>query len=159
MNKELLQKLFHIKAVLFDLHGVLIQNNNGSELENCCEELKYFATHVEAYNIKVGILSSGIDQQLRDHLEKETGVIILNSSLNKIESAEKFLIQNQLEFENLLYIGDDILDMPLLQKAGIGAAPGTARREVKRIVDYICRGTTVELMMYELFHLIEKAQK
>lgn len=159
MNKILLDKLALIKAVLFDLHGVLIAHEKNDEVVECCKELKYFISHVTEFNISVGILSSGINEQLRDHLEKETGVTILNSSLNKVESAEKYLQENQFDFENLLYVGDDILDMPLLQKSGVSIAPGTARREVKRIADYICRGITIELMIYEIYHLIEKAKR
>ena len=158
MNKELVEKLSNIKAVLFDLHGVLINTEENEEVFECCQELKYFISHVKNFNILVGILSAGINQQLKKHLEQEIDVLILNSSINKVGSAEKFLENNQLGFENLLYVGDDILDLPLLQKSGVSIAPGSARREVKRIADYICRGTTVELMIYEIYHLIEKAK-
>jgi len=44
---------------------------------------------------------------------------------------------DNLQPENILYMGDDIPDYPVMQKAGIAAAPADAAPEVKSIAHYV----------------------
>jgi len=55
----------------------------------------------------------------------------------KLEVYEKFLEQRALNAEQVLYIGDDIPDIPVLKAAGVSACPSDAVEEAKAASDYI----------------------
>ena len=60
-----------------------------------------------------------------------------------------------LKFSNVLYIGDDMLDIPLLQKAGVAIAPSSARREVKRVVDFTVEINVNGSILQSVLEMIE----
>ena len=56
---------------------------------------------------------------------------------DKIKTYEEFLRNNGLEDREVLCMGDDIPDYPLLKRAGVSACPADAAVEIKGIADYI----------------------
>ena len=57
--------------------------------------------------------------------------------VDKVKAAEKWLREVNVSFEHCAYMGDDILDVPLLEKVALRAAPIQAEKIVKNMVDFI----------------------
>ena len=57
---------------------------------------------------------------------------------NKLDIFIKWMVKYNLTFENTAVIGDDLVDLPLIEKCGFSACPSDAADEVKDMVDYIC---------------------
>lgn len=55
----------------------------------------------------------------------------------KINAFRSFCDKYSLSPEEVLYIGDDIPDIPVIKAAGIGAAPSDAVREARDAADYV----------------------
>lgn len=53
---------------------------------------------------------------------------------NKFKCLKEIIEKNKLDFKNIAAIGDDINDIPILEKVGLPIAVGDAVREVKEIV-------------------------
>lgn len=62
---------------------------------------------------------------------------IKDKSSNKIMCAEKILTENNYTFENLAFMGDDIPDLGLLEKAYLSACPADAVLEIQSKVHFI----------------------
>jgi 3-deoxy-D-manno-octulosonate 8-phosphate phosphatase (KDO 8-P phosphatase) len=58
-------------------------------------------------------------------------------SRDKMENLEDFLAQHDFEAENILYMGDDIPDYPVMQLVGFPTCPSDAVEEIKSISKYI----------------------
>lgn len=56
---------------------------------------------------------------------------------NKLQSIDQFLRQHQAEWKHTLFMGDDIPDMEVMRKAGMGCAPADAVHEILEIARYI----------------------
>lgn len=56
---------------------------------------------------------------------------------NKKQLLEKWCAEKGVEWKQLLYMGDDLPDVPLLQSAGLAACPADAVGEVKKVSHYI----------------------
>ncbi len=54
----------------------------------------------------------------------------------KLEGFEKLLSQSSLKPENIAYIGDDVLDIPVAKRVGFSVAVSNAVEELKRTVHY-----------------------
>jgi 3-deoxy-D-manno-octulosonate 8-phosphate phosphatase (KDO 8-P phosphatase) len=59
--------------------------------------------------------------------------------VDKVAAAEEWLRPRGLQISQIAYMGDDLIDIELLEKAGWSAAPSNARREVKTAVSYVTK--------------------
>jgi 3-deoxy-D-manno-octulosonate 8-phosphate phosphatase (KDO 8-P phosphatase) len=56
---------------------------------------------------------------------------------NKINQYTEILEKYNLNPENILYMGDDIPDIPVMQKVGLASCPNDAVNEVQQTAKYI----------------------
>ena len=156
---DILGKIKKVKLFLFDLEGVLLnpqEIKNHNSLQQFYVSLQSFCTKLDRLGLKFAILTAREDDKLTSEIRKIENCQILTSSINKKFLADQVNEKFGIRYENIFYIGDDILDLPLLQAAGVSAAPRSARREVKRVVDYITEGTNGQEIMDEIIHLLKK---
>lgn len=137
------------KLVLFDLDGVLIQEHRDYTLEQILKPLKKFVEELSEHGVRFAIISGRRKDEVTDFIN-EYNIPLINSSLNKVSDAEKLIKEIGINFNEVFFMGDDILDIPLLQKVGFSAAPKNARREVKRVVMKIIPAEDVEFMLNEI---------
>jgi len=142
-----------IKLVLFDLDGVLIQENRDFTLDQILIPLKNFIKDICEKGMLVAIITGRQDDEVTNLVE-QYNIHVINSSINKLANAEKIINNLRIDISEVFFIGDDILDIPLLQKVGISAAPRNARREVKRVVDKIISAEDVEFLLNEIKSIV-----
>jgi 3-deoxy-D-manno-octulosonate 8-phosphate phosphatase (KDO 8-P phosphatase) len=127
-----------IKLVLFDISGVLIKENSNSTNEEILSNLKKLTQLLNTNHIHTGVLSIKEESVPLNAFNNSVVNFVILSQLNKEDSLLNF-IKDKYSFEEIFYIADDLLDVPVLQKVGISASPMSARREVKRIVNFVIR--------------------
>jgi 3-deoxy-D-manno-octulosonate 8-phosphate phosphatase (KDO 8-P phosphatase) len=158
MKANILKKLSEIKLFLFDLDGVLIHKDNFTEedqdkffslVETVCSKLSM-------QNKKIGIVTARDEDQFVARLREILKCGVISSSIEKVTSVDKLVNQLSLDYNEVFYAGDDILDIPLLKKCGLSAAPSNARREVKRIVDFTLKSNSASGIFSELFSIVNK---
>lgn len=137
-----LDNIHRIKCFIFDYDGVIsdggvfmLPTGEGVRRSNVKDG---YALH---YAVKSGyivsVISGGTGDNMRVRM-KSLGVenVMLGVSY-KLDKFEDFLIENDLQAEEVLYMGDDIPDYEVVKAAGIGACPADACYEIKSIADYI----------------------
>ena len=89
---------------------------------------------------------------------RELGIEELHQgSANKLEACQRLLKKLSLDFDQILYLGDDLPDLAPMLRAGISAAPQDAAAEVREAAQWklSCRGgdgafrETVERLLRE----------
>ena len=164
MKKELKEKLFKIKMLILDVDGVL---TDGSIVYSASgEEIKTFNVHdgygieiLKQHGIPVGIITgrtSAIVERRALDLKIED---LVQGTIDKVPVAENFAKKYNITLEEIVFIGDDLFDIPLLQKVGFSAAPKNARKEVKRIVDYVTKKEGGKGAVREVIDMILEAKK
>ncbi len=164
VRKNANEKAKKVKMILLDVDGVL---TDGSIIySSSCGEIKIFNAQ-DGYGIvraielglKVGIIT-GRESEIIKKRANELGIIdLIQNAINKVKPFENLMAKYNLNPENFCYVGDDILDIPLLKMVGFSAAPSNARREVKRIVDYVASESGGNGAVREIIDFILKAQK
>jgi YrbI family 3-deoxy-D-manno-octulosonate 8-phosphate phosphatase len=86
---------------------------------------------------RVAIISGARDQNVITRLQYLGITDIFINVENKLPVYETYIKKNNLLPKEVLYMGDDIPDIPLLKKVGLSAAPHDAVTEVLNAVDYI----------------------
>ncbi len=160
VRQETLDKVKDVKLFLFDLEGVLLFKNNLTEeksrqtfMEQILKACKEFCK----YNVRFGIVTAHKEDEFIDELRKIENCIILSTSVEKVSAVEELLNKLNLGFDKIFYMGDEVLDIPLLRKCGLSAAPKSSSREVKRVVDLLINSTSAEDVFKEIFNLFQKA--
>ncbi len=161
---KLTTKLKKIKAVLLDVDGVLtdgaiIYGADGIELKIFDSQDGFGIVNAIKQGIRVGIITarkSGVVERRAADL----GIVDLyQGSIDKLTPYEKVKKTYLLGDAEVAYIGDDLLDLPLLQRVGFSAAPANAVRDVKMKVDYVAKASGGHGAVREVMDVILKAQK
>ena len=138
-----LNKLKHITTFVFDVDGVL---TDGSVYVG--EET---GEQTRAFNIKDGYAMqlavkcgfnvcaiSGSRSKSAIHRLNSLGVTdVFVGARNKAEKFRLFLEERRIKAINVLYMGDDIPDLEVIQMAGLPVCPADAAEEIKAVCEYI----------------------
>ena len=131
-----------IRAVALDVDGVLTDGGiwwgpNGEEWKRFC-----FADIMGvSLACKAGLLVtliSGEDSPLVDRFAAKFKLVdITRGTRDKAQALRSFAERNQLQLNEICFMGDDINDLPALELAGLAAAPADARPAVLRKAAFI----------------------
>lgn len=134
--------LTKIKGIAFDVDGVLspsvIPLHPSGEPMRCVSIKDGYAIQLAVkHGYKIAIITGGNTEAVRKRFEG-LGVqdVIMGASV-KIEYFNKWLERNNLQPEEVVYVGDDIPDIEVMQVAGLSVAPADAAPEVKAVAKYI----------------------
>ena len=83
---------------------------------------------------------------------------VIQGQPKKLEAYKAILIRAGVTDEEVAYIGDDLPDLPILQRVGLAVAVANAVYEVKRAAHYITTVPGGQGAVRELVELILKAQ-
>ncbi len=155
--------LTKIKAFIFDVDGVL----TGGEIiyTNSEEEAKVFnikdgwaIVEVKKYGFITGIIT-GRSSEIVNKRAKELGIdYLVQGELKKLDAYEKFKLQYGLADEEIAYIGDDLIDLPILLRCGFAVCPADANDEVKSRVHSISQFIGGKGAAREMIEKVLKAQ-
>ena len=135
-------KLKSVKAFIFDVDGVLTDGTvlvleNGLQARRMHIKDGFALQMAEKNGYKVLIISGGDSPQVKHRLEKLGITDIHMPVLDKKAFVLDYMSANNLKAEEVLYMGDDLPDLPTLTVVGLPCCPADAVSEVKEAVQYI----------------------
>lgn len=134
--------LSQIKGVVFDVDGVLSpstipMDNNGVPMRMVNIKDGYALQLAVKSNLKIAIITGGDTENIIHRYSKLGIKDIYIKASHKLEILQRWMTDNNLNPENVAYMGDDIPDLKCLRHVGLPCAPFDAAREVKETVTYI----------------------
>lgn len=137
-----LEKLKNISAFVLDVDGVLtngtlLLTESGEQLRQFNIKDGYALQLAVKKGFKIAVISGARSKGVEARM---TGLGIKDVFLgvdSKAEIYHKFLKDSGLSSNQVLFIGDDIPDLRLMQMAGLAACPADAVEEIKALADYI----------------------
>jgi len=136
------QRLSQITTLLFDVDGVLtdgkvIITTEGEMYRQMDTKDGYALKCALDAGLKIVIISGGTNEGVRNRL-KALGVYdIYLGAHHKLDAYQDLLDNYDLKPENMLYMGDDVPDIPVMEKVGVSCCPQDAVTDVLQISDYI----------------------
>ena len=133
-------KLKDITTFIFDVDGVLTDGKVYLLKEEVVRAVNskdgYALQYASKNNYDIFIITGGYSEDLKKRLI-DLGIkdVFLRSS-KKIDVYNGIKEKYSIEDKQVLYMGDDIPDIPVLKIAGVSCCPQDAAIDVKEIVDY-----------------------
>ncbi len=87
--------------------------------------------------IDVAVISGGDSKSVRERAQFLGIKHVYLGDENKLIALDKIMKDTGYKYEQLAFVGDDLFDMPVLEKVGFSATVPHAVVEVKEIVHYI----------------------
>lgn len=160
----LFSKMKKIKAIFLDVDGVLtdgtiIYGSDGFELKVFDSKDGFGIANAIRSGIRVGIITARKSEAVKRRANELGIVDLYEGSIDKITPLEEIERTYSLSDSEIAYVGDDILDLPVLQRVGFSAAPANAMRDVRIKVDYVSKVKGGHGAVREIIDLILKVQK
>ena len=142
------EKLSAIKVCAFDVDGVLTDGKvwwAGEEVGwNRATDTRdgYGLVLLKRLGYKVGVITGGDSLSIKKRFEENLKLDFVFSGNEDKREAFKSIMDMGYKKSEILYMGDEHFDMPLLKVAGFSATVCNASFEVKEVVDHVttCRG-------------------
>lgn len=162
-NPSISAKFARVKLFLCDVDGIL---TDGSVFIGQAGEMKQFSIQdglglklLQHEGIKVGWISARPSRVTLRRAEELKIDFLSQDKSSKIAAAEKILDRARLNWADVCYMGDDIVDLCLLTRAGLAISVPNGIAEAKKASDYVTKAKGGHGAVREVVELILKAQK
>jgi len=135
-------RLTDIRLLLLDVDGVMtdggiIYDAGGVETKVFNVKDGHGIKMLQRYGIEVGIIT-GRTSKVVDFRAKELGIeLVYQGSLKKIESYNDVKLKTGLDDSQIAYMGDDVIDVPVMRRVAFAAAPADALVEARNAAHYV----------------------
>ena len=137
-----------IKVLIFDVDGVLtdgqiivVPDSAGPEAKGI--EVKGFAAHdglgitlARLAGIRVGVITKRQSQTVAIRARDLKLEFVYQGQAHKMNAIREILTLAGITIDELAYVGDDIIDLPVMRACGLAIATANARPQVKSMAHY-----------------------
>ena len=167
MNEELLARARKIKIVLNDVDGIWTDGKLNFFLtpEGKVEEMKSFnaldgiaVMLLRCAGVKSGVITGRRHETTLTRARNLGMDYFYQGFLTKLGPLQDIMKRENVTAEEVAFIGDDLTDLPLLEKVGLAVTVPNAMEEVKKSAHYITQRPGGAGAYRELADLIVTAQ-
>ena len=143
-----------IKAITFDVDGVMTDGSllayDSHEMVRVFNAKDSFAIRVALMRgYRIGVFTGGDTEGVRNRF-----------TTCGVDPDDIYLgCRGKIKASEVVYLGDDVPDVPVLKAAGIGAAPADASADAYEAADYICEIPGGKGCLREIIEKVLRAQK
>ncbi|MEO9511569.1 MAG: HAD hydrolase family protein [Flavobacteriaceae bacterium] len=142
MKKNYKELLANITTFVFDVDGVLtdgsiIITNDGEMLRKMNVKDGYALKTAMQKGYRVCIITGGTNQGVKERLQGLGITDIYLGAHYKQEPMQEYLDIHAIDPKTVLYMGDDLPDIPPMKMVALATSPQNAVAEVKAISDYV----------------------
>lgn len=136
------EKLKDIRLLLLDVDGVMTDGSivyDANGLETKCFNVKdgHGIKMLQRHDIQVGIIT-GRTSLVVDFRARELGIsLVYQGALKKLESYLDVKLKTGFGDNQIAYVGDDIIDVPVMRRVGFSAAPPDSLPDVLAVADFV----------------------
>lgn len=140
----MLDLLKSVTTFIFDVDGVLTDGslyvfNSGEQVRRMNIKDGYALQLAVKKNYTVCTFSGSESEAVTIRLRKLGIDDVFMKVEDKLTRIELYLHEKKISWNQVLFMGDDIPDLPVMKKAGISCAPADAVHEIRQAAKYISR--------------------
>jgi len=163
LGPVLIEKIRNVRVLILDVDGVLtdgriIISDDGQETKGFNVRDGHGLKMIKRIGIEV-IFLTGRKSRVVEHRARELGVErVYQGILDKRAAFEDLVAQGGMTPGQVAYMGDDIVDLPVLRRVGFSATVSDAHDEVLKAVDLVTVNPGGRGAVREICEIIIRAQ-
>lgn len=162
-SDKIIQKAAKIKLLILDVDGVLTDNrlyysNDGNELKTFYTRDGHGMVLLRKSGVQMAIITGRKSELVAKRAQDLKIDHLYQGVPDKLPSFEDLMNKIGITHDQVAYIGDDILDLPILMRIGLSVTPADGEDEVKTRVDYVSPHRGGNGVVREICELIMKSQ-
>jgi 3-deoxy-D-manno-octulosonate 8-phosphate phosphatase (KDO 8-P phosphatase) len=160
---EVESRAVRVRLLLLDCDGVLTDGRitpveGGEELKSFHTRDGHGLVMLHRAGLRSGIIS-GRKSRLVELRAADLGIsFVRQGALNKVEAFESLLSEANVEASHAAYVGDDVVDIPLMRRCALAVAVADATEDTRAAAHYVTRLPGGFGAVREVCELILKAQ-
>jgi 3-deoxy-D-manno-octulosonate 8-phosphate phosphatase (KDO 8-P phosphatase) len=141
---SLRSRILPVRLMIFDVDGVLtdgriIYQDDGSEIKAFDVKDGHGIKLLQRVGIEVALITGRYCRAV-EHRAVALGIGRLHQNVhNKVEAYEKILAETGLKDEEVGYMGDDLIDIPVMRRVGFAVAVADATPHVMPYAHYVAQ--------------------
>ena len=162
-QKTIQSKAKKIKLLLLDVDGVLtdgriILDSQGNEIKAFHVRDGHGIKLAQRAGIVIGIIT-GRNSEVVNIRARELGIEeVHQGALDKMVAYESILSKYEINDEEVAFIGDDIVDVPIFRKVGLAISVADADPAVKPFIDMVTKAEGGRGAVREIINMILTSQ-
>jgi 3-deoxy-D-manno-octulosonate 8-phosphate phosphatase (KDO 8-P phosphatase) len=148
--------LFDVDGVLTD--GVVLMHADGSEAKGFHIRDGAAMVWAQRAGLTVGLLSARSSGATTHRAAQLAIRLVVQGAHSKLAAYERILRDTGLSDQAVAYMGDDLLDLPVLSRVGLSAAPADAAAEVISHVHWVSTARGGRGAVREFIEMVLRAQ-
>jgi len=160
---DIFTKAANIRLVIFDVDGVL--TDGSLFIGDGGEEYKAFNSRdghgmkmLQRSGVAIGIITGRTSDVVRHRMDSLGIQHVYQGQLDKLPAFEELTARLGLSAEQVAYVGDDVVDLPILIRAGLAIAVQDAHEMVKQHCHWITPNPGGRHAARDVCELIMQAQ-
>jgi 3-deoxy-D-manno-octulosonate 8-phosphate phosphatase (KDO 8-P phosphatase) len=162
-TKDLQEKLKKLKILILDVDGVMTDGrvfwlDGHGWTRHFHVQDGYGLKLLMKHGVQVAVISGGESEDVRTRMKFLKIEHVFLGDEDKLKALEKIVAATGLAVEQMAFMGDDLFDIPVLERVGFSATVPHAVEQVKRRVHYVTQAQGGWGAVREIADAIRKAQ-
>lgn len=160
---DVVTKAAQVRLILLDVDGVM--TDGALYFTDSGEELKVFDVQdghglvlLSQSGIKIGVISARESESLQRRARELRIKHILTGRRDKLDAYQELIKQLSIAEAECCYVGDDLIDLPIMIRCGLAVAVRNANHVVKQVAHWITPSAGGHGAVREICELILHAQ-
>ena len=139
--QEIFAKARIIKLLICDVDGVMTDGglffgDNGLEYKAFHSRDGLGITMLQRSGIPLAVITARTSEVVSHRMKNLNIDLVFQGQRNKVQAFEELRQKLQLNYTQIAYVGDDLVDLPVMRKAGLSIAVADAHERVKQQADW-----------------------
>lgn len=157
------EELKKVKAFVFDVDGVLSKdtsplNEDGDPVRTANVKDGFAIRNAILFGYPVAVITGGYIERVPKRYERLGVKHFYNNARDKVVCLDDFLNKTGINAENVLFMGDDLVDYAVMKKVGIPVCPQDAVQDIKSISKYVSQKNGGEGCVRDIIEQTLRAQ-
>ena len=163
MNSDVLERAKKIKLIIFDVDGVLTDGSlffgdDGQEYKAFNSKDGHGMKMLQRSGVKIAIITGRTSKVVMHRMANLNIDIIYQGQADKKPAYEEILREHSLSPEQVAYVGDDVVDLPVMIRVGFAICVENGHELAKKHAHWIAPTPAGRGAARDVCELIMKAQ-
>ena len=162
-ESEILEKAKSIKLVIFDVDGVLTDGSlffgdDGQEYKAFNSQDGHGMKMLQESGVRVAIITGRTSEVVKHRMDNLKIDLVYQGQLDKLPAYRQILDDLQLQSHEVAYVGDDVVDLPVMIRVGLAITVANAHELARQHAHWVTPRSGGNGAARDVCELIMKAQ-